>query len=390
MDDQLSSLGVFRAEVRTWLSANWSAEGVPLRPWLEQAFEEGFTCPSWPLEWGGRGLPKEASYIAREEFLRVGAPGAGQDLSNIAANTILTWGSDELKRTWLRPLATATVRTCLLYSEPGAGSDLASLQTRAELREEEWVVNGQKVWTTGAKEADFGLLAARTNWDVPKHQGISYFLCPMHQPGVEVRPIIQITGGSSFNEVFLDDARVPKGNLIGEAGNGWRVLQTALSVERVQLSGLNSGAEAQPRPDPGRLAELARRLGRSTEPEIRQAVAELYCWQMVNRWNGLRSQAAGAQGVASVNKICQSRIAKRSAELELELIGSDCLINEPGTPAAGATTRYLASFSSSLIGGTDQIQRNIVGERILGLPREPEVDRDVPFSEVRKSAPARR
>jgi alkylation response protein AidB-like acyl-CoA dehydrogenase len=183
-----------RESVSAWLVEHFR-EGIEQLEWMEMVYDAGWACPSWPEELKGLGLPREYSAVVRDEFLRVGAAGAGQDLSNIPANTMLAWASDELKRKWLHPLVTGEVRTCLLYSEPGAGSDLAGVQTRAERNGEEWIVNGQKVWTTQGREADYGLLVARTNWDVPKHQGISYFFCPMHQRGVEVRPLIQITGG---------------------------------------------------------------------------------------------------------------------------------------------------------------------------------------------------
>jgi alkylation response protein AidB-like acyl-CoA dehydrogenase len=208
----------------------------------------------------------------------------------------------------------------------------------------------------------------------------------MHQTGVEVRPIIQITGGSSFNEVFLTDARVPAENLIGEEGYGWRVLATALSVERVMLGGMNAGANTQPRSAPGGLVPTAIERGRNKEPEIRQAIARLYGWQMAIRWNGMRAKTGNSPSVASINKIAQSRIAKKGAELEVELLGIESLLDEPNAPSGEAMYRYLGSFSSSLVGGTDQIQRNIIGERVLGLPREPEVDRDIPFRDVKKAA----
>ena len=381
-------LSEVRDEVRTWLAGHAGAASEP--GWMALVFDAGWATPSWPAQWGGRGLPVEATHVIREEFLRAGVPGAGHDLSNIPANTILLWGSDELKERYLRKFVTGELRSCLLYSEPRAGSDLAGVRTRADRGLDGWVVNGQKVWTTGGREADYGLLVARTNWDVPKHQGLSYFLCPMHQPGVEVRPIIQITGGSSFNEVFLTDAVVPNENLIGDEGHGWRVLASALAVERVMLGGLGGGRQTG---DPtSELVALAIAHGREKDPLVRQAIARLHSWQLMNRWNSMRAKAAGAAGgpsVASVNKLSQVRIQKARAELALSLLGDEAMLDEPDMPSGKAVYAYLQSMSSSLVGGTDQIQRNIVGERVLGLPREPEVDRAIPFREVRTTGEGR-
>jgi alkylation response protein AidB-like acyl-CoA dehydrogenase len=379
----LEDLTGVRDEVRAWLAEHASAasEGVS---WMEVVFDAGWATPSWPEQWGGRGLPVEATHVVREEFARARVPGAGHDLSNIPANTLLQWGSDELKATYLRPFVTGELRSCLLYSEPSAGSDLAGVRTRAERGLDGWIVNGQKVWTTQGREADYGLLVARTNWDVPKHQGISYLLCPMHQPGVEVRPIIQITGGSSFNEVFLTDALIPFENMIGEENNGWRVLATALAVERVMLGGVIEGGQAGG--TTADLVALAIAHGRENDELVRQSIARLHAWGLMNRWNTMRAKAAkgaGGPSVASINKLSRVRIQKTRAELVLSLLGEEGMLDDPGHESGDAVYGYLGSMSASFVGGTDQIQRNIIGERVLGLPREPEVDRDVPFREVR-------
>jgi alkylation response protein AidB-like acyl-CoA dehydrogenase len=381
---EIDDLEQVRAEVQGWLAAHAESafDGVS---WMELVFDAGWATPSWSTEWGGRGLPLEATHIVREEFGRAGVPGAGQDLSNIPANTLLEWGSDELKSTFLRKFVTGELRSCLLYSEPSAGSDLAGVRTRAERGLDGWIVNGQKVWTTQGREADYGLLVARTNWDVPKHQGISYLLCPMHQPGVEVRPIIQITGGSSFNEVFLTDAVIPFENLIGEENNGWRVLATALGVERVMLGGVLG--EGQAGDATAELVALAIAHGRENDVLVRQSIARIHSWALMNRWNSMRAKAAkgtgGGPSVASINKLSRVRIQKTRAELVLSLLGDEGMLDEPGKASGDAVYGYLGSMSASFVGGTDQIQRNIIGERVLGLAREPEVDRDIPFREVR-------
>jgi len=381
---EIDDLVGVRADVQAWLAEHASSASDSVG-WMELVFDAGWATPSWPKEWGGRGLPLEATHIVREEFGRAGVSGAGQDLSNIPANTLLEWGSDELKSTYLRKFVTGELRSCLLYSEPSAGSDLAGVRTRAERGLDGWIVNGQKVWTTQGREADYGLLVARTNWDVPKHQGISYLLCPMHQPGVEVRPIIQITGGSSFNEVFLTDAVIPFGNMIGEENNGWRVLATALGVERVMLGGVLG--EGQAGDATAELVALAIAHGRENDPLVRQSIARLHSWALMNRWNSMRAKAAkgagGGPSVASINKLSRVRIQKTRAELVLSLLGEEGMLDETGKESGDAVYGYLGSMSASFVGGTDQIQRNIIGERVLGLAREPEVDRDIPFREVR-------
>src|ERR1700759_2717732 len=196
-----------RTQVRAWLEENCDT-GRPRDQWRLALIESGWAAPTWPRQWFGRGLPPQARKVVAEEFRRAGAPGAGQD-TNLFANVILAHGTDEQKRQFVRPLALGEHRGCLLYSEPGAGSDLAAVQTRAERDGDDWLITGQKVWTSGAREATHGLLVARSDWDVPKHRGITFFWFPMRQPGVDVRPIRQVTGGAEFNEVFLDGARVP-------------------------------------------------------------------------------------------------------------------------------------------------------------------------------------
>ncbi|HEY6296015.1 MAG TPA: acyl-CoA dehydrogenase, partial [Streptosporangiaceae bacterium] len=204
-----------RAEVRAWLAENWSQDR-PREAWRRALAESGWAAPTWPPEWFGRGLAPASRRIVAEEFLRVGADSAGQDVLNLYANVILAHGTDDQKRRFVWPLALGEHRGCLLYSEPGAGSDLAAVQTRAERDGDDWVITGQKVWTSGAAQATHGVLLARSDWDVPKHQGLTFFWFPMRQPGVEVRPIRQVTGGAEFNEDFLDGARVPDASRLGE------------------------------------------------------------------------------------------------------------------------------------------------------------------------------
>ncbi len=352
-----------------------------------------------------------------EEFRAQGAGGYGQDVSNLWANTVLAFGQDELKAAVLRPLLLGGIDMCLLYSEPGAGSDLAAVQTRAERDGEEWIVNGQKVWTSGGRQAQYALLIARTDWDVPKHRGITFFFFPMRQAGVEVRPIRQATGDSRFNEVFITDARVPDGHRLGELNGGWWVLQTALMYERTVMGVTQrrgerieraDAAESQRSERPERPADrdptsewsapipdlelvtLALTRGRHTDPTVRQDLARLHCMRMVNEWNGRRAKAAMAQGsstpLASLGKLAMSQILHFAGRLQVSLLGMEGTLAGRDQPeAADATYAMLNAYFTSIGGGTDQIQRNIIGERILGLPKEPEIDKTVPFREVRRA-----
>jgi alkylation response protein AidB-like acyl-CoA dehydrogenase len=415
-----------RDEVKAWLDTHWpDGKELPRKEWLAQVVDAGWAVPTWPTEWYGRGLDGETAEVIADEFRHAGASGAGQDKHNLWANTVLAFGTDELKQQFVRRLLIDDVKMCLLYSEPGAGSDLAGLQTRADRDGDEWVVNGQKVWTSGGKEAEFGMLIARTNWDVPKHQGISFFWCPLDQPGVEVRPIRQITGEAHFNEVFLDDVRVPAHHLVGPLDGGWRVLQTALAYERSVMGDMargprsgqklpaeeaEGGAPDAPASDtdvefrqassgPGAaevdLWALAKEMGRDQDPTIRQAIARVYELRKVNEWNGLRAKAQLEQGssspILSLGKLAMSGILHEGAHVQRLIVGSEALLYGRQNPLGDdANFLSLNAFFTSIGGGTDQIQRNIIGERVLGLPREPEVDRDVPFSQVTKATVTRR
>ena len=224
-----------RQQARDWIEENFDPQ-LSLRAWLERLADSGWACPAWPADWYGRGLAPEQAALAYEEFNRVDAPGPPAGLGvMLAAPTIIANGSDELRRTFVRAVLVGDHAWCQLFSEPGAGSDLAGLQTKAERDGDEFVVNGQKVWTSGGQIADYGMLLARTDPDVPKHRGITYFALPMNQPGVEVRPLIQMTGESGFSEVFFSNARVPASAIIGELNGGWGVALSTLGFERTSL-----------------------------------------------------------------------------------------------------------------------------------------------------------
>lgn len=393
-----------RKEAADWLGEHW--KGDRSSAFLGAVIDARWAAPSWPEAWYGMGVTPEVSQVVAEEFARVGAPGAGQDVTNLWANTVLAFGSDELKSAHLRDLMLGETPMCLLYSEPGAGSDLAGIQTRAERDGDEWIINGQKVWTSSGRNAEFALLIARTNWDVPKHRGISFFFFPMRQSGVEVRALRQATGDSRFNEVFLTDARVSHANMLGDPGEGWMVLQTALAYERAVMGqssrrrssdnqtavrSANDEASA-PIPDLS-LIELATDTGRIADPVIREQLMKLRSLVQVNAWNSARAKAALEQGtstpIVSLGKLAMSRILHTAGSLQAEILGAEAMVAGDDSPrAADATYAMLNAFFTSIGGGTDQIQRNIIGERVLGLPKEPEVDKGVAFKDVRKATVA--
>lgn len=381
-DDQV------RDEVRVWLADNFDPKDRA--GFLAKVVDARWAAPRWPVEWFGRALDDAQARIVEREFAAVGAPGTGQDRTNLWANTVLAKGTDVLKHRLVGPLLRNEVGMCLLYSEPGAGSDLAGIRTRADRTADGWVINGQKVWTSSAATADYGMLIARTDWDVPKHRGISFFFLPMKQPGVEVRPLRQITGEAHFNEVFITDAAVPADNLLGREGEGWGVLQTALAYERSVMGEMSRGARsgAQEAAGPAPMVALAREAGVLGDPLVRQDIAKVTALRQLNALNSVRAKADLVQGASSslmsLGKLAMSRILHEEARLRTALLGTGSLLEGAEHPRAeDANFLSLNAYFTSIGGGTDQIQRNIIGERVLGLPKEPEVDRDVPFREVR-------
>jgi len=405
-----------RAEVRAWLEAHWDPE-LGLAEWRGLLADAGWACPSWPTEWYGRGLPAAFDAIVAEELDRAGAVGTPTGVGmGLAAPTVLLHASDELKARLLRPTITGELTWCQLFSEPGSGSDLAGLTTRADRDGDEWIVNGQKVWNTSADHAEFGLLLARTDWDAPKHRGISYLALPMHQPGIDVRPLRQMNGRASFNEVFMADARVPAANVIGDVGGGWTVALTTLAHER-RLGGLfvprfrpdaagRAVREAQAEAAEyfktyewypqraGRadlVADRARATGRAADPVVRQEIAALMATVRTAQWTAARAQAARALGrppgpEGSLGKLAASHIARAAARVHSVVAGASGMLAGRDAPLDGMITEVMLSVPAvSIAGGTDEIQRNIIGERVLGLPKEPQVDKDQPFREVRRN-----
>jgi alkylation response protein AidB-like acyl-CoA dehydrogenase len=391
-----------RAEVRAWLAANWDPER-PLVEWRRLLVDAGWAFPAWPPEHHGRGLPPELAAVVAEELRRAGAVGPPVGVgTGLVAPTILVHGPDAARRRFLRPIATGEARWCQLFSEPDAGSDLASLTTRAIPDGDEWVVTGQKVWTTGAATADFGLLLARTDPAAPRHAGITCFALPMRQPGVEVRPLRQMNGHASFNQVFITDARVPAAYVVGEVGGGWAVARTTLALERELIASI---AAALPPSGPGRTRQeaaaeaaaylatyswypqragrpdlvipQARATGAAADPLVRQEIARLVTLQRVAAWNAARARAARERGATpgpegSLAKLTASRIARAAAHLHARIAGAHATLTGPGSPLDGVVAEVLVSVpAQSIAGGTDEIQKSILAERWLGLPRDP-------------------
>ena len=397
---------LFRSrEAQEFIDAHWSGDVDP-DEWRERVIDAGWAALRWPKKWYGRELSDDDASAVEALFFEQGVPGPGQDKTNLWAGTMVTYGTDALRDEFMRKLLLDEVAMCLLYSEPGAGSDLAGIRTSAVRDGDEWIVNGQKVWTSGAKSADYGMLIARTDWDQPKHRGISFFWFPMNQPGVEVRPLRQATGDSRFNEVFITDARVHDSHRLGDLNSGWWVLQTALMYERVAMGGgrrgpamrSTKGATAAahgsiPMPDTSLLA-LARRTGKQDDPWFRQEIMKLHCMRMTNEWNAERARAAaeagGASPLASLGKLNMAQILHYAARIQGHLLGMDAtLVGDEGSTVAAHNYSQLNAYFFSIGGGTDQIQRNIIGERVLGLPKEPEADRDLAFKNVPASTARR-
>jgi alkylation response protein AidB-like acyl-CoA dehydrogenase len=416
----VNNIAEVQSELRAWVAANWDP-GLSLARWRELLADSGWASPAWPRDWCGRDLPPAAAAVVAAVLAAEGVPGPPEGVGvALAAPVIIEYAPDELKRRLIRATVTGELTWCQLFSEPGAGSDLAGLASRAEPDGDDgdggWLVTGQKVWSTGAATADFGLLLARTDPAVPKHAGISCFALPMRQPGVEVRPLRQMNGHASFNEVFLDAARVPPGHLIGAPGAGWRVARATLARERRLAASRPAPGPAPkktPAEQPGRawqeaIAERtaaaephkwypqragrpdlvvprAQAEGKAADPVIRQEIAKLIELAWTARWTADRAAAARAAGQppgpeGSLGKLASTRIARQAARVHAMIGGPHAMLTGPDSPLGGVVAEIILSVPAiSIAGGTDEIQRTIIAERILGLPREPDADRDVPF-----------
>lgn len=391
-----------------WLKENWDP-GLTVREWWRRLADAGYAHPTWPAGLGGLGA---SSAQAREITAEIAARGAlgppsGHVGATMAAPTLLAHGTEEQKRRFVRAIADGTESWCQLFSEPGSGSDLASLATRAERDGDEWVVTGQKVWNSAADTADLGMLLARTDLDAPKHKGITFFLIDMHQPAIEVRPLRQMNGSTAFCEVFLTQARVGSDRIVGGLGEGWQVAQTTLAAERSAVAGNRSRGPARARSgrcgDLDRLAgdvigeadageglskssalpwntmlDLARSCGAVSSAVQRQDLARYYIQTRVNRW--LFQRVANG----SLAKIATSRICQQSRELGYSIAGCRGLLSGPDSLLGGEfQTVALSSPGARLGGGSDEIQLNVIAERTLGLPREPSADKDLPYRQLK-------
>jgi alkylation response protein AidB-like acyl-CoA dehydrogenase len=399
----------FRGEIRAWLEENlpegWFDEGFDMtseerrkfhEEWTQKLFDGGWICASWPTEYGGKGLSTMQSVVLNEEFARAGAPLRADFFGDtLVGPTILQWGSEKQKKEFLPKILSGQISWCQGFSEPDAGSDLAGLKTKAELDGDEWVINGQKIWTTQAQYADYIFLLARTDADAPKHAGISYLLVPMKQEGIEVRPIVQPDGSAEFNEVFFTNVRAPKENVVGGLNNGWKVAMTTLGFER------GSSATTSHRRFEKELEVIidkARENGKIDDPTVRQELARQWSKIQIMRINGYRTLTATVQnkkdlGVAALgatNKMFWSEAHRDTLNLAMDILGPYAQVLTgnvtdedefvPGYgrrhgradyPVSILQASFFFSRSETIWGGTAEIQRNIVGERVLGLPKEP-------------------
>jgi alkylation response protein AidB-like acyl-CoA dehydrogenase len=422
-------------DVKAWLADNWDPD-LTVAEWWERLGTSGWGVPTWPAEWFGKGLSRAEGVQVQQAIADFGAlPAPGGLGLMLAGPTIAVHGDDAQKARYLRDIVTGQKAWCQLFSEPGAGSDLAGLNARAVKDGEEWIVTGQKVWTSGGHVADLGMLIARTDPDQPKHAGISYFAIDMHQPTVDVRPLREMTGRALFNEVFLEDARVADDAIIGGLNNGWRVANTTLMFERTSL-GAGGGSAAASLASPGTVAgdldkragdfvatggrrgggggtlfgasskgltKMAQANGKAKDPATRQKLMELHTIGEIARFNNLRLKAAMAAGqdipgLPNISKLLMSATVRLSRDLGLEIAGGYGALHayDPderrkldeatGMPSlSGVTEMSLFAQAPPIYGGTDQVQRNIIGERVLGLPKEPGPEKGTPFKDLPKN-----
>ena len=349
-------------------------------------FDAGLAGITWPAPWG-QGLTSEHTRVFNEEASGRDLPTAIYTIGlGMVIPTLIEFGTDAQKERYVAAALRGEEVWSQLFSEPGAGSDVASLQMKAERDGEEWVLNGQKVWTTGAQLSDYGAVIARTNVDVPKHRGISMFIIDFKAPGVEIRPLRQMNGGAGFNEVFFNDVRIPTSNLIGLQDDGWRCAIAMLMNERVAIgSGGGGGAAA----GIGPYLKLARAQGLDSDPVIRQGLADVYIQQRVLGFIAQRTRAAVKAGRApgpegSIAKLAGALLARRTSDLGIAIAGAAGQAWEADDPRGDRwAMAVLSAPAARIAGGTDEVQRGIVGERVLGLPKEPAVDRELPFRELK-------
>tara|TARA_R110002072_G_scaffold171703_4_gene325396 strand:+ start:2583 stop:3839 length:1257 start_codon:yes stop_codon:yes gene_type:complete len=403
-----------REEVSSWLTENWDPD-LNLLEWRSLLADSGWGVPGWSKDWYGRDLPINLVQVVQEEIRNHGAVGVAQSgVRMLAAATLLEHGSESQNKTYLRRILTGEDNWCQLFSEPGSGSDLAGLTTRAVQDGDCWIINGQKVWTTSAHHAQYGLLLARTNWDVSKHLGLSYFIIEIDQPGVEVRPLRQMNGHASFNEVFMTDASIPADMLVGTLNQGWQVAMTTLAHERRSADGMRQvgnstrgkgsifkelEAETRIVMEPytwypqraGRadlMVERAKKTDTFNNSVVRQELAKTLTLHKASQWTARRAREAQMLGrpqgpEGSLGKLAASHVARAASRVHTLISGADSMLKGEDGPEKGIIAEILLSVPAvSIAGGTDEIQRNIISERVLGLPKEPRTDTGRPFRDV--------
>jgi alkylation response protein AidB-like acyl-CoA dehydrogenase len=380
----------FRREIARWLRENLTGEFEAIRyrggsgdehafleeriAWERRLGAAGWTCVGWPLEHGGRGLSLAQQMIFHEEYARAGGPGrAGHIGENLLGPTLIHFGSEPQRRRFLPPIVRGEELWCQGYSEPNAGSDLANVQTRAERSGNDWVIHGQKVWTSWSEWADWCFVLCRTDPDAPSHRALSYLLVPMRQPGVEVRPIRQITGTSEFGEVFFDGARTAADCVVGAPGEGWKVAMGTLAFER---GASTLGQQLQFQNELDEIVRIAKANGAARDPVLRQRIADAWVRLRIMRWNSLRtlSDESGAQlrPEQMIAKLYWATLHRALGKLAMDVLGPEAEI-ATGAPyeLSPLQRRFLFSRSDTIYAGSNQIQRNLIAERGLGLPREP-------------------
>lgn len=410
-----SEAEAFRVKIQGFLNDNlpagWQGMGA-LSPderaafvaqWRPTLAEHDLLAVAWPVEYGGSGLSQLERTVLAEEFAKAGVPTGGDNDGfsiGMLGHTIIEWGTEEQKKHYLPRILDGTDVWCQGYSEPNSGSDLASLATKAELDGDEWTINGQKIWTSSGHKANWIFVLCRTNPGVKKQAGISFLLCPLDQPGVEVRAIVNASRHHDFNEVFFTDAHTPKENVIGGVNNGWAVANTLLAYERgddATVTGIRYGEELN------RLIAVARDKGKLDDPLLRQRLAWAYSKVQIMRYQGLRAVTNAVNGYhqgpeSSLNKLLWSEYHKKLTELALDILGADAIapsgrdaatgvgfddVSSPYSSQAWVTT-FMGARPGTIYSGSSEIQRNIVGERVLGLPREPRNDTG-PWNETIRS-----
>ncbi len=407
--EETPELARFRQRCRTFLLANatrrherpagdddLATEGLEMgdvasnRAFQAKLYDAQLAGITWPKEVGGQGLTNDHQRVFNEEAADYELPTGIYTIGlGMVVPTIVEHGTQEQKDRYVRKALRGEEIWSQLFSEPGAGSDVASLQMRADRDGDEFVLNGQKVWTTGAHYSDFGAVIARTNPDLPKHRGITMFIIDFKAPGVEIRPLRQMNGGTSFNEVFFNDVRVPAANVVGQVDDGWRCAIAMLANERVAIGSGGGGARRGSGGGIEPMVKLARERNLLHDPVIRQGLVDVYISQRIMGFIGQRTRAALKSGRApgpegSIAKLAGALLARRSSDLGIAIAGAGGQAWLPGDRRGGRwAMAVLSAPAARIAGGTDEIQRNIIGERVLALPKEPQVDRDQPFRELR-------